>query len=209
MRIKPYFVKTPEWIKFLFTKQVWQLKTQEKVIYLTFDDGPIPEITPWVLTELKKHKARATFFCIADNVRKYPKIYKQLLDDGHQVGNHTFSHLNGWKTKTKNYTADIIKAKKHIQSTLFRPPYGKLKPKQSRVLQDKGYKIIMWDVLSADFDTTISPKKCLENCLKNTTKGSVVVFHDSLKAKQNLIYTLPKVLEYFSEAGFVFKSVIL
>jgi peptidoglycan/xylan/chitin deacetylase (PgdA/CDA1 family) len=206
MQLKPYLIKTPSWIKYLFNKQIWHIETKKKVLYLTFDDGPIPEVTPWALNELAKHNAKATFFCIADNVCKYPEIYKQILIAEHQVGNHTFSHINGWKSNTKDYLKNIAKAANYINSKLFRPPHGKIKASQAKALRNQGYKIIMWDVLSADFDQSIKPKQCLDNVLKNTAKGSVIVFHDSLKAKKNLYYTLPKVLAHFSKQGFVFES---
>ena len=206
MQLKPYFIKTPNWIKRLFNKQIWFVETDRKVLFLTFDDGPIPEVTPWVLDELTKYNAKATFFCIGDNVRKYPNVYKQLLTNGHQVGNHTFSHVNGWKTNSNHYLESTEKAASYINSKLFRPPHGKVKPSQVRALRKQGYKIIMWDVLSADFDQNISPEQCLENVLNNTEKGSIVVFHDSLKAKKNLYYTLPKVLKHFSNKGFEFKK---
>jgi len=206
MQLKPYFIKNPNWIRRLFNKQIWSVETDRKVLFLTFDDGPIPEVTPWVLDELAKYNAKATFFCIADNVRKYPNVYKQLLTNGHQVGNHTFSHLNGWKINPNYYLENTEKAASYIDSKLFRPPHGKIKHSQAKALRRLGYKIIMWDVLSADFDQNISPEQCLENVLNNTEKGSIIVFHDSLKAKGNLYYTLPKVLKHFSELGFSFEK---
>jgi peptidoglycan/xylan/chitin deacetylase (PgdA/CDA1 family) len=206
MYLKPYFIKTPRWIKHLFNKQIWHVETTEKILFLTFDDGPIPEVTPWVLDELIKYNAKATFFCIADNVCKYPEIYKQISAHGHQVGNHTFSHINGWESNTKNYLKNTVKATNHIDSKLFRPPHGKIKPSQAKALRKQGYKIIMWDVLSADFDQSIKPNQCLDNVLKNAGKGSIIVFHDSLKAKDNLYDTLPKVLAYFSKQGYLFEK---
>ncbi len=207
MQLKPYFVKTPAWIKYLFNKQIWAVETDRKVLFLTFDDGPIPEVTPWVLNELAKYNAKATFFCIADNVCKHPKEYQQILANGHQVGNHTFSHVNGWKVNTNQYLNNVEKANEYIDSKRFRPPHGKLKPSQVKALIRQGYKIIMWDVLSADFDQNIPPERCLENVLNNMEKGSILVFHDSLKAKENLYYTLPKVLKHFSELGFSFEII--
>lgn len=204
--MKPYFVKTPNWLKRLYNKQVWDIKTNKKVIYLTFDDGPIPEVTPWVLQELKKYNAKATFFCIGDNVKKYTSIYNAVLTEGHAVGNHTFHHFNAWKTNTDKYIADITKCSEYVSSKLFRPPYGKIKKSQRKLLLEKGYKIIMWDVLSADFDQSISKEKCLQNVLKNTKNGSIIVFHDSKKAFERLAYVLPKVLAHFSTLGFCFNK---
>jgi peptidoglycan-N-acetylglucosamine deacetylase len=204
-----YWVKTNSIIKKIFSNFVWDIPNAENKIYLTFDDGPIPEITEWVIEELKKHNAKATFFCIGHNIEKHPDIFKKLINEGHSVGNHTFNHLNGWQTSTDDYFENF----KHCETAicklqsancnLFRPPYGKIKKSQSRKLRQLGYKIIMWDVLSADYDTTITPEKCLENVLKNVKSGSIVVFHDSLKAFPNLEYTLPKALKFWKEKGFV------
>ncbi len=204
--MKPYFVKTPNWLKRLYNKQIWDIKTNKKVIYLTFDDGPIPEVTPWVLQELKKHNAKATFFCIGDNVKKHTSIYNAVLTEGHAVGNHTLHHLNGWQTNTDKYIADITEYSEYVSSKLFRPPYGKIKKSQRKLLLEKGYKIIMWDVLSADFDQSISNEKCLQNVLQNTKNGSIIVFHDSKKSFERLAYVLPKVLAHFSALGFCFNK---
>jgi len=207
--------KTPVFVKSVFSSFVWNIPTEKPEIYLTFDDGPTPKITAWVLEQLKVYNAKATFFCIGHNIEKHPDIFQQVLDDGHSIGNHTFNHLNGWKTSTETYLDNVAKCLHSLQSkigaypsenTLFRPPYGKLKPKQAKRLQQTGYNIIMWDVLSFDWDKRTSPNLCLNNVLKNTTKGSIVVFHDSLKASKNLQYVLPKVLEHFSKKGFQFKS---
>ena len=208
-----YFVKTPGILKRLFSNLTWSIATQKKEIYLTFDDGPTPEITQWVLEQLNEYNAKATFFCIGKNVAQYPEIVENIIADGHSIGNHTQNHLNCWKVSSKTYLKDVEKAQEVVasvinnESNLFRPPYGKITPKRAKQLIKKNYQIIMWDVLSADFDTNISPEKCLENVLKNTKKGSVIVFHDSLKAKVNLEYTLPKVLENFSNKGYTFKRI--
>jgi len=205
--MKSYFVKTPKIIQNIFSNYTWKIATNKKEIYLTFDDGPIPEITPWVLNTLSKFNAKVTFFCVGDNVQKHPRIFKQILDQKHAVGNHTFNHLEGWKTNTEAYLNNIEKTEELIQnSKIFRPPYGKIKPKQAKFLINKGYQIIMWDVLSADYNQTISQKKCYQNVIKNAANGSIIVFHDSEKAFKNLEYTLPKVLAYFTEKGFVFKA---
>lgn len=186
----------------------WQIKTDEKVIYLTFDDGPHETATSFVLNILKKHNAKATFFCIGKNVQLHPEIYERIINEGHSVGNHTFNHLNGWKVNDENYLSDIKNASAVIQSKLFRPPYGRIKKSQVKILQPN-YNIIMWSVLSGDFDVNLSLQKCLNNVIKNTAKGSIVVFHDSAKAMERLAFALPKTLEYFSEKGYVFKSITM
>ena len=209
-----YFVKTPKIIKRLFNNLTWSINTNEKVIYLTFDDGPTPKITQWVLNELKKYNAQATFFCIGKNAVSHPDILSQTASQKHTIGNHSQNHLNCWKVSSKTYLEDLEQAQNSInqqlksnhKSNLFRPPYGKITPKVAKKIIKKGYKIIMWDVLSADFDQKISSKKCLENILKNTTKGSIIVFHDSIKAEQKLKYVLPKVLKHYNKQGFSFKS---
>lgn len=203
--MRTYSAKTLQWIQWFFRSITWRIPTTEKVIYLTFDDGPIPEVTPWVLETLAIFNAKATFFCIGDNVRKYPNIYKQILAKKHRVGNHTFNHLNGWRTWNKNYLANIDKCSEYVTSTLFRPPYGKLKPSQTRQIR-KEYQVVLWDVLSGDFDAEITSEMCLENVIKNATKGSIIVFHDSLKAEKHLRYVLPKVLEFYSKKDFRFET---
>ena len=205
-----YWVKTNKWIKKIFNDLVWDIPNSENKIYLTFDDGPIPEVTEWVLDILKSAKIKATFFCIGDNIKKYPEVYRRILSEGHQTGNHTFNHLNGWKMDAKNYI-DNLKLCETEQlklntehSFLFRPPYGKIKPSQSKAIRNLGYKIIMWDVLSYDFDSTILKEKCLENVISNTEQGSIIVFHDSVKAEKNLKYALPKAIQVLKDKGFVF-----
>jgi peptidoglycan/xylan/chitin deacetylase (PgdA/CDA1 family) len=198
----------PRFIQRLYPERIWVFSRSSNSVFLTFDDGPIPEVTPWVLDELKKHNAKATFFCIGENVQKHPEVFQRILYEGHSVGNHTFNHLNGWKTATSEYIENIEKAKKQMHNSefkiqnsrlLFRPPYGKITSKQAKTLQKKGFKIVMWDIISYDYDTNVSEEKCLQNVLKNIRSGSVVVFHDSLKAEKNLRYVLPKVLEFLNE----------
>jgi peptidoglycan/xylan/chitin deacetylase (PgdA/CDA1 family) len=199
----------------IFSKYTWRFSISKKEIYLTFDDGPTPEITTFVLNELKKHNAKATFFCIGKNISTHPEIFKQIIKEDHSVGNHTQNHLNGWKNKTQDYIKNTSEVQRTLQLSnfktlklnLFRPPYGKIKQKQAKYLLSKGYKIIMWSVLSGDFDTNLSKEKCLQNVLKNTSNGSIVVFHDSVKAAEKVKYVLPKVLEYFSKKGFQFKAI--
>ncbi|MFE3869423.1 polysaccharide deacetylase family protein [Flavobacterium sp. LS2P90] len=210
------WVKTNWIIKKLFSNYVWDIPNNESKIFLTFDDGPIPEITEWVLEELKKHNAKATFFCIGNNIEKHPEIFKKVIGEGHAIGNHTFNHLNGWKTTTETYLANFERCKETIQqfaisnvnSKIFRPPYGKIKRAQAKAIRQSGYKIIMWDVLSVDFDSNLSREKCLQNVLSNIESGSIIVFHDSIKAFKNLEYVLPKILAYLKENNFVCEVII-
>jgi peptidoglycan-N-acetylglucosamine deacetylase len=196
-----YWVKTNWFIKWLFPKYVWDIPSHDSV-YLTFDDGPTPAVTQWVLEQLKKHNAKATFFCIGENIVKHPEIFLKLISEGHSIGNHTYNHLNGWQTQNAIYLENVTSCQSAISSlqsqicNLFRPPYGKITTSQSLKLSKLGYKIIMWDVLSADFDTTITKEKCLQNVIENILPGSIVIFHDSTKAFTNLEYVLPKVLEF-------------
>lgn len=203
------WVKTNRFIKTIFPNYVWDVLNHENKVYLTFDDGPTPEITEWTLAQLKLYNAKATFFCIGDNVRKFPEIFQKVINEGHSIGNHTFNHLNGWKTTTEEYISNAkLYETEHCKLTtehcnLFRPPYGKIKPSQSKILRKQGYKIIMWDVISYDFDAFITPEKCLENVLKNVQSGSIIVFHDSKKAFQNLGFVLPRTLQFLNEKGYV------
>lgn len=206
-----YFVKTPGWIRQIYDTYIWRLPVDEKTVYLTFDDGPHPQATPFVLKLLKQYNAAGTFFCIGKNVVAEPKIYEQIISDGHAVGNHTYNHLNGWKTKNELYMKDIALAAQHINSDLFRPPYGRITTFQARnlraVMKREQPKVIMWDVLSGDFDMDITNERCLSNVILNARPGSIVVFHDSQKALLKLQYVLPRVLEYFSEKGYSFKAI--
>ncbi|MEE9349842.1 MAG: polysaccharide deacetylase family protein [Flavobacteriaceae bacterium] len=207
--MKAYFVKTPKIVRSFYKNYTWFFKTNKKEIYLTFDDGPTENVTQFVLDALEKHQAKATFFCIGKNVENQPLLYQRIVKNGHTIGNHTYNHLNGWQTNANDYVNNVEKCADAINSTfnnqkIFRPPYGRIKKYQAKQLIKKGYEIIMWSVLSGDFDTTISKEKCLKNVLDNTKKGSIIVFHDSIKAKQNIEYVLPKVLEYFSKKGYSF-----
>lgn len=207
--MKKYFVKTPSPLKFIFNKWIWSFSKKEKIIYLTFDDGPTPEITEWTLNELNKYNAKATFFCIGKNIKEFPTIYQKIKDSSHAIGNHTYNHLNGKKTSLNLYMDNVLFAEKLIQPStkLFRPPYGILTLKQSVSLRKLGYKIIMWDVLSADFDTSITAKKCLENVIKNIEDGSIIVFHDSVKASAKLKYVLPKILDFYTAKNYKFQKI--
>ena len=248
--------------KFLYPSLLWNLPKTGNTLYLTFDDGPIPEVTPWVLALLKEYHAKATFFCIGENIVKHPEVFDQILDEGHNVGNHSFNHLNGWKTPISSYIENVKKAeaiifekresrnqrqesRDRIQDLrtenieergekkesrdkkqdfrtesiekrkeaenkyvkIFRPPYGKITPKQIKTLQGQGFKIVMWEVISGDFDLNILPENCLNNLLKNSKPGSIVVFHDSIKASEKIKEVLPKVLEYYFQRGFEFKAI--
>lgn len=205
-----YWIKTPQIIKRLFSNQVWDIPNTENKIYLTFDDGPTPEVTEWVLSILKRNNLKATFFCIGNNIEKHPEIFNTIITEGHTIGNHTFNHKKGWKTKTADYIENVELCKsaicelQSVNCNLFRPPYGKIKPSQSKNLRKLGYKIIMWDVLSADFDPSVSKEKCLENATLKVSSGSSIVFHDSVKAFPNLKYALPRAIQILKEKGFVF-----
>lgn len=201
-----YFIKTPGWLKKIYSGYVWHIPVKEKVLYLTFDDGPHRVATPFVLDELKKFGAKATFFCIGKNVMEEPEIYKRILQEGHTVGNHSFNHLNGWETQDEIYIANALLAAKEIGSKLYRPPYGRIKKSQGRQLKSNGFKIIMWDVLSGDFDKTISPETCCDNVLKNASEGSIIVFHDSEKAFRNMNFALSETLQFFSLKGYKFEG---
>ena len=213
--MKFYWIKTNQLIKIIFKNYVWDIPNNENKIYLTFDDGPTPDVTEWTLSQLKKYNVKATFFCIGNNIEKHPDIFNKIIEDGHSIGNHTFNHLNGWKTKTEKYVDNVNLCNNQIQkstnhpisSTIFRPPYGKIKSNQAKKIKQLGYKIIQWDVLSADFDNTISVEDCLENVLSNIKKGSIVVFHDSLKARKNLEYVLPKTLDFLVNEGYNFGTI--
>ena len=212
-----YLSKTPNIIQRLFKNYIWRFPiTDRKVIYLTFDDGPTPEITEWTLQELKKFNAKATFFCIGKNIENHPEIFQKIIENGHSIGNHTHNHLNGWKTNNVRYFENTLKCEKTIQQfndstiqqKLFRPPYGKIKPRQAKELIKKEVKIILWDILSGDFDAKLSKEKSLENCIKHSKNGSIIVFHDSVNAADKLKHVLPQVLTHFNEKGFVFEKII-
>jgi peptidoglycan/xylan/chitin deacetylase (PgdA/CDA1 family) len=177
-----------------------------KKIYLTFDDGPHPEITPYVLNQLKEYDARATFFCIGKNVEAHPALYARILQEGHSVGNHTYSHINGWKTGGREYAADIARARTLIKSPLFRPPYGRIKRSQLKFLKQEGYRPVMWNILSGDFDKRLGPEDCKRNVIGSAETGAVIVFHDSEKAWPRLEQALPGVLKFFSANGYSFEG---
>lgn len=196
-----YFVRTPAILRSLYKNCIWKMDPMEPTVYLTFDDGPNPDTTSFILKELRKYNAKATFFCLGKNVEAYPDIYQEIFHDGHAVGNHTFNHLNGFKTKAKPYVADTLMARRFISSPLFRPPYGRINRAQIKLLKKEmpEIKIIMWDVLSGDFDTDIDAQRCLQNVLFKFRSGSIIVFHDSNKAWDRMSYALPRLLEHFSK----------
>ncbi|MBK8611516.1 MAG: polysaccharide deacetylase family protein [Chitinophagaceae bacterium] len=205
-----YIAKTPKWVKKLFPGSIWEMPVSKKAIYLTFDDGPHPDITSFVLDELSKYDAKATFFCVGKNVLDHPAVFDRIIKEGHAVGNHTYDHLDGWKTGNAKYLQNIAKAQNLIDSNLFRPPYGRITRTQSRHLSqlEKPFKIIMWSVLSGDFDDNITPEQCCEMVLKNARTGSVIVFHDSEKANVRMRYALPLVLKKFTEKGYQFEKIV-
>lgn len=201
-----YLVKSPLLLKWYYPKLTWNKNRDQKVIYLTFDDGPIPDVTAFVLKTLKNFDAKATFFCIGDNIVKHPDIFEQIKRAGHQIGNHTFNHLKGWITENQHYLDNFRQCQELTGTNLFRPPYGRIKKSQAsgiRTLMPE-MQLIMWDVLSGDFDPGLSPHKCYENVIKHTRNGSIIVFHDSLKAFDRLEYALPLALQYFKEKGYQF-----
>lgn len=196
-----YLVKTPAFVKKLYPELIWIGENIDKRVYLTFDDGPIPQMTPWVLDMLKTYYAKATFFCIGNNVVQYPEIYNRILNEGHRVGNHTFNHVSGWSIEDSFYYDEVALARKVIDSTLFRPPYGRIKKRQIKTLQ-QDYKIIMWDILSGDFDIKLEANDCLTNVIKNLQSGSIIVMHDSIKAEDRLRGFLENLLIHLTTEGY-------
>ncbi len=205
--------KTPWLLKRSFQKFHWEVPTSERKLYLTFDDGPTPEITQETLEILEAHNAKATFFCIGNNVEKHPDTLQKVAAKGHAIGNHTHNHLNGWKTDNKLYVDNTLQAEDQLAAfsvnpdRLFRPPYGKISPKQGKLLRSKGYQIVMWDVVTIDWLPETSPEQCLQYVLEYAKAGSIVVFHDSVKASKNMLYALPRVLDHFSEKGYTFEKI--
>ncbi|MEO7211187.1 polysaccharide deacetylase family protein [Mucilaginibacter sp.] len=201
-----YLVKTPRLLKWLYPNLIWDAEPGARCIYLTFDDGPIPIVTPFVLNILKQYHAKATFFCIGDNIDKHSDVFDEVKNAGHAIGNHTHNHLKGWDTGNETYLDNFLQADKLVGSSLFRPPYGRIKREQIKLLKQArpGLKIIMWDVLSGDFDVNLKPEACLEKVIKHAEAGSIIVFHDSLKAFDRLQYVLPRAMEYWSKQGYTF-----
>ncbi len=202
-----YRISPPKTIKWVSSAWLyWTIPGNNKSLYLTFDDGPTPGVTNVVLDILKKYKAKATFFCLGQNVIKYPQLFDRIISEGHTVGSHGFSHLNGWKTPMKKYVHNVSQCRQIFSTNLFRPPYGKIGFKQLRILS-MDYRIIMWNVMSCDYDSGISADKCAKNVIKKAKKGSIIVFHDSLKASTNCLNSLPVVLQHFAKKGFTFDNI--
>lgn len=204
--------RTPFFLPLIYPSLTWRIQSKENELYLTFDDGPVSGPTDFVLEQLQAFNIKATFFCIGDNVRKYPDVFRKVIEGGHAIGNHTFNHVNGWKTPTARYIENVHRfdeqVREHsVSSLLFRPPYGKITFRQISALHD--YRIIMWDVLSKDYSKDLRPDQCLRNTIAASRRGSVIVFHDSFKAEKNLRYTLPRFISHFMEKGFVFKPLSL
>lgn len=199
-----YFVQSPFFLRWMYPKVVWNKSRKDKILYLTFDDGPIPEITPWILDILANFNAKATFFCVGENIKKYPEIFERIIHEGHQVGNHTYNHLRGWDYSDEEYLENVYKCQELTKTNLFRPPYARAKKSQLKVLQND-FEIIYWDVLSGDFDINLSPSNCYKNIINHTKNGSIIVLHDNIKAIPRVEYVLPKLLSHFTESGYTFK----
>ena len=197
---------SPFWLKAYFSTYLWRVPTPENRLFITFDDGPIPDVTERVLETLRDYRAKGTFFCIGDNVRKNPNVFKKISDQGHALGNHTYNHLNGWKTDDATYLANVQQCAELLPETqLFRPPYGRIKGTQAQEVL-KNRKIVMWDVLSGDFSQEIKPETCLRKTIQYARPGSILLFHDSLKARRNMEYAVPRVLDHFSNLGYRFDA---
>ncbi len=201
-----FIVRPPAWFRNMLPGMLWRVNPSlsgQKTVYLTFDDGPHPEVTPRVLDKLAEHGAKATFFCIGRNVERYPGIFQMIPDHGHEVGNHTCSHLNGARSGVDEYCRDVELASRRIRSDLFRPPYGRIRMSQLKKLREN-YRVVMWDVLSYDFSRKVTPEKCLKNVLDHVRPGSVIVFHDSPRAEKNMKYALERVLGELPARGYDF-----
>lgn len=198
-----YLAKTPNIVKPLAQDMVWDVKTTKQEIFLTFDDGPDPEVTRQVMDILDGYNAKGTFFCVGNNVELYPEVVAELIAKGHAIGNHTYDHVKGWETGNYSYIKSALNCHSIVNSPLFRPPYGKITKWQAQCLK-KRFKLVMWDVLSGDFDPNITQQKCVSNVVNNATAGSIIVFHDSQKSKEKMLYALPRVLAHFSERGYTF-----
>lgn len=206
------FFYTPNIVQSLFRGIVWKVNQTQKTIHLTFDDGPNPIVTEWVIETLALYQAKATFFCVGDNITKNPIVFNKIIDSGHSIGNHTNNHLNGWQVSTEQYIDNVRMAQQKVDEFrvsnkhLFRPPYGKIKPKQYQLIKQQGYKIVYWDVLTYDFDVTLNITKLLSLMEKKITNGSIICMHDSEKSFENLKQLLPQILQIYSKKGFEFRA---
>jgi len=199
--------RIPFWIKWMYPSFIWQMPSNENALYLTFDDGPHPTITPLVLNLLAQYNAKATFFCIGDRVKRYPEIMERIVAEGHSIGNHTQHHLNGWNNSNSAYIEDVHQASSLIASTLFRPPYGRIKRKQAKILEHEGYKIIMWTILSADYDHSLNKEECASRVTSHIDNGNIYLFHDSDKGEERMLHALPILLKLATDKGFLFKRI--
>jgi peptidoglycan/xylan/chitin deacetylase (PgdA/CDA1 family) len=199
--------RIPFWIKWIYPSFIWQMPAIENTLYLTFDDGPHPTITPLVLNLLAQYNAKATFFCIGDRVKRYPEIIERIVAEGHSIGNHTQHHLNGWNNSNSVYIEDVYQASSLIASTLFRPPYGRIKRKQAKILELEGYKVIMWTILSADYDHSLNKEECASRVTSHIDNGNIYLFHDSDKGEERMLYALPMLLKQATAKGFLFKRI--
>lgn len=198
-------VRPPQLLRSFYKGSLWRMDKAQPVIYLTFDDGPITELTPWVLDVLKQYQVKATFFCVGENVSKNPDIFERIKSEGHQVGNHTYNHVKGWKVSKSQYLENIEKCQNLTKTNLFRPPYGRIKKSQFKTLLNN-YQVVFWDVLSYDYDSLMTPKKCLDNSISYTRNGSIIVFHDNVKAQKNLKFALPHYIEHFLKLNYKFAT---
>lgn len=199
--------RIPDILRFVFPKAVWRRSSKERCIYLTFDDGCVPEVTPKVLEILEGERVKATFFCVGENVEKHPLLFKELQSRGHQVGNHTYNHLKGINVSSDDYLANIARADKLIGNKLFRPPYGRITPRQMRAVRERfGFTVVLWDLITNDFDRNLSPAAIMESIRRYSRNGSVVVFHDSVKAAPNMLAVLPEAIKWWKEEGYEFRT---
>ncbi len=200
-----FIEQPPQFIRYLYPSAIWRMDKDERAVYLTFDDGPIPRVTPWVLDILDRYGIKATFFMVGDNIRKHPDEFRMVVERGHRIGNHTFNHIRGLSYDINSYMENTDKASEVMMNTnLFRPPHGYMSPKQYAELK-KRYKIIMWDLVTRDYNRKFTGEQILQKVKKYVRNGSIITFHDSLKSEENIRYALPKAIEWLMEQGYEFK----